>query len=271
MQSYRWDSEDYERHSRSQQLWAQELIAKLSLVGTETLLDIGCGDGKVTAEIARILDRGSVTGIDNSPSMIELAQKRHPAHEFANLSFSLLDAVDLAGEPSLASRFDVVFSNAALHWVKDHRPVVDGIASALAPGGKLLLQMGGRGNGRVVVEVLDELLASDRFTPYFEDFAFPYGFLGVEDYEALLAGAGFVDRRVELIDKDMVHDGKEGLSGWIRTTWLPYTQRIPEAQRDAFIDLVASAYLERVPLDAEGRAHVAMVRLEVEAKKQYHA
>jgi len=269
MSAYRWDSEDYEKHSRSQQLWARELIDKLSLAGTETVLDIGCGDGKVTAEIARNLERGSVIGIDSSPSMIDLAKKRHPEGEFANLFFNLCDAVDLASEPSLASRFDVVFSNAALHWVRDHRPVVNGIARCLAPGGKMLLQMGGRGNGRVVVEVLDELLKLDRFMPYFEDFTFPYGFLGIEEYESLLTGAGFIDQRVELIDKDMVHDGKAGLSGWIRTTWLPYTQRIPEAQRDEFVDLIASSYLERLPLDADGRAHVDMVRLEVEARKPY--
>ncbi len=79
--------------------------------------------------------------------------------------------------------------------------------------------------------------------------------------------AGFIDRRVELMDKDMAHDGIEGLKGWIRTTWLPYTARLDEPIRDEFIDELAESYLRIEPLDAQGKAHVAMVRLEVEACK----
>jgi len=269
MSSYRWDSEDYEKHSAAQQQWARELIAKLSLHGSETVLDIGCGDGKVTAEIAHLLERGSLVGIDSSASMIELARKRFPAGTHANLTFTLLDAARMSSEPSFASYFDVVFSNAALHWVKDHRPVVDGIASCLKPGGRILLQMGGKGNARTMVEVIDALGQEPRFAPYFENFEFPYGFLGIEVYTKLLTNAGFTGHRVELIDKDMIHDGKAGLSGWIRTTWLPYTERVPEELRDEYIDRIATRYLERVPLDGEGKAHVDMVRLEVEARKPH--
>jgi trans-aconitate methyltransferase len=127
--------------------------------------------------------------------------------------------------------------------------------------------MGGRGNGRVVVDVIEEIMKLPQFKPYFKEFAFPYGFLGVDEYSALLNDAGFIGQRIELFEKDMIHDGKAGLSGWIRTTWLPYTQRVPEQQRELFIDLIASRYLERVPLDDDGQAHVDMVRLEVEAKK----
>lgn len=269
MSSYRWDSEDYEKHSGAQQAWARELISKLSLEGTETVLDIGCGDGKVTAEIARLLDRGEVVGIDSSPSMIELARKRFPTSESTNLSFQLLDAVNISSEAAFASKFDVVFSNAALHWVKDHRPVVRGIDSCLAPGGKMLLQMGGKGNARGVADVIEELQAMPQYEPFFRDFTFPYGFHGVDVYENLLQEVGFIDQRIELIDKDMVHDGKAGLCGWIRTTWLPYTERIPEDQRDDFIDMIAARYLQRVPLDENGKAHVDMVRLEVEARKPH--
>jgi trans-aconitate methyltransferase len=69
----------------------------------------------------------------------------------------------------------------------------------------------------------------------------------------------------------MEHDGVEGLKGWLRTTWLPYTERLPAQKRDAFIDSVVQLYLQKVPLDAAGKAHVAMVRLEVEARKPEQA
>ena len=260
---YQWDSRDYELHSGEQQRWARELIEKLGLTGTEELLDIGCGDGKVTAEIAAILSGGRVLGIDNSESMIELATTRYPPEDHPNLTFSLLDAVEMDFVP----RFDVVFSNAALHWVKDHRPVVESIHACLKPGGRILLQMGGQGNARTIIAVLDEIMQSPRYQRYFEGFEFPYGFHGIDYYKALLEEVGFIDRRVELIDKDMAHDGIEGLKGWIRTTWLPYTARLDEPDRDPFIDELARSYLETAPLDAQGKAHVAMVRLEVEARK----
>ena len=71
----------------------------------------------------------------------------------------------------------------------------------------------------------------------------------------------------QLIEKDMTQKGPEGLSGWIRTTWMPYTHRVPEHERNAFVDEIVENYLKEYPLDAEGWAHVQMVRLEVEAKK----
>ena len=79
MQPYKWDALDYAKSSSAQQQWARELIGKLQLKGDETLLDIGCGDGKVTAEIAACLPMGSVLGVDSSAEMIALAQSQYPA------------------------------------------------------------------------------------------------------------------------------------------------------------------------------------------------
>ncbi len=263
MKNYNWDSRDYEKHSASQQKWARELIAKLALEGSEQLIDIGCGDGKVTAEIAAILKKGSVAGIDSSESMIQLARKRYPPNRNPNLIFILMDVVNLRFE----SRFDVVFSNAALHWVKDHRPVVEAFYRCLKPGGRILLQMGGTGNARSLIGVLEELIDHPTWRSLFKEFEFPYEFLDAGEYLQLLNDAGFADSRAELIDKDMVHDGEDGLKGWIRTTWLPYTQCLPERFRDEFVDMAARRYLELVPLDSSGKAHVDMVRLQAEARK----
>lgn len=78
MNTYRWNAQDYAQNSQAQQQWANELIALLRLTGSETVLDLGCGDGKVAAELARIVNRGAVVGIDNSAAMIALAQGRYP-------------------------------------------------------------------------------------------------------------------------------------------------------------------------------------------------
>jgi trans-aconitate methyltransferase len=263
MFEYKWDANDYEKHSASQRIWAKELIEKLSLKGTEIVLDVGCGDGKVTAEIARILNNGSVVGIDISNSMIKFAEKRYSKQLFPNLTFKEMDASNI----TMAESFDVVFSNAALHWIKNHKPVIKGIYNALKPKGKILLQMGGKGNAHYILSTLYEIISSSRWAPYFSDFEFPYGFFGVEEYRTLLIENRFKINRLELIPKDMIHNKKSDFIGWIRTTWLPYTAKVPAAKRDIFINEIVSRYIEKNSLDKDGKIHVAMARLEVEAVK----
>ncbi|MDP1771414.1 MAG: methyltransferase domain-containing protein [Methylobacter sp.] len=263
MNTYSWNAKDYERNSLAQQKWARELIANLNLTGAEDILDLGCGDGKVSAEIASLVGDGSVVGVDNSRQMIELAKEKYPQNQRPNLSFQVMDASDLSFEGC----FDMVFSNAVLHWVKNHKPVVEGLYKSLRVGGKILLRMGGKGDAEGILSVMNEVRAANKWAQYFTGFEFPFTFLGVDDYQVLLKEAGFSIIRVELIPKDMTHDGKSGLEGWIRTTWLPYTERIPKEMRDDFIEEVSANYLAKVPLGTDGNAHVAMVMIEVEAEK----
>lgn len=154
-----------------------------------------------------------------------------------------------------------------LHWVRNHQPVVKGLYKSLKTGGKILLRMGGQGDAAGILAVMDDLKASNKWAQYFADFEFPFTFMGVDAYQRLLNDAGFSIKRVELIPKDMTHEGKAGLEGWIRTTWLPYTGRIPAELKEPFITEAATKYLENVPLSADGKAHVAMVMIEVEAVK----
>lgn len=260
----KWDAVDYARNSTAQLGWAQELIGKLGLVGTERVLDIGCGDGKVSTEIARIVTRGEVVGIDLSEDMVNLASACFPQTEWQNLTFAQGDASDLR----FRAEFDVVFSNAALHWVADHQPVLQGVKRALRPGGRALLQMGGRGNAAEILAIVEECRSHRKWAHYFNGFTFPYGWHGPEDYERWLRTAGLKAVRVELIPKDMTQQGGDGLAGWVRTTWLPYTQRLPEHLRDQFVGDVVDTYIERHPPDEDGLVHVDMVRLEVEAVRQ---
>ena len=258
---FRWDAADYARSSAAQQGWALELISKLGLAGTESVLDIGCGDGKVTAEIARRVPRGRVIGIDSSPDMVRLARQSFPSSAHPNLEFRTADARELTFDRV----FDVAFSNAVLHWVKDHRPVLRGISRSLKPGGKTLLQMGGRGNGERIMEIARRLIEADQWRSWFRGFEEPWGFYGAEEYTRWCREAGLDPRRVELLPRRMKQKGVDGLAAWIRTTWMPYTERLPEDRREAFIREVADRYVLEHPADPDGNVAVAMVRLEVEA------
>jgi trans-aconitate methyltransferase len=127
--------------------------------------------------------------------------------------------------------------------------------------------MGGRGNAGGILAALDDMLRAEAWRAYFRDFAMPYGFHGPEEYRVWLREAGLTSRRADLIDKDMTYADRTGLEGWVRTTWLPYTQRVPAERRDEFVARLVDRYLERHPPDARGVIHVHMVRLEIEATK----
>ena len=256
-----WDARDYAAHSRGQQIWARELIAKLELRGDEDVLDIGCGDGRPTAAIAERLPEGSVLGVDQSAAMIELAREQFPPATHPNLRFEQMDATRLV----LPRAFDVAFSTAALHWIEDHAAVLRGVCACLRPGGRLLFQSGGRGNVAAAFAVVDEVIARSRWRGFFKDFTPPYHFYGPEEWQAWLRDAGFRSRRVELIPKDMVHSGDAALLGWLRTTWFPYTDRVPSDLRESLLSEIFAACATAFPPDEEGAYHVAVIRLEVEA------
>jgi trans-aconitate 2-methyltransferase len=258
-----WDARDYAAHSSAQLGWARELIDKLGLRGDEHVLDIGCGDGRATALIAERLPEGSVLGVDKSASMIALAEEQFPPPSArSNLRFRRMDAARL----ELPRGFNVAFSNAALHWVDDHEAMLRGVRACLRPGGRLLFQMGGRGNAAEVRAVVDELVARPRWRDSFSDFSSPYHFFGPDEYGAWLPRAGFRATRAELVDKDMQHAEDEAFRGWLRTTWFPYMDRLPVDLRETFLVELAAAYLAVCPADAQGVIHVRMVRLEVEAE-----
>jgi trans-aconitate methyltransferase len=261
--SYVWNAIDYAKNSQNQYQWAKELIPKLKLKGNEALLDIGCGDGKITAELSRCLPNGKAVGIDSSVQMITLAKTSFPKKDYPNLAFQLMDARKIIFQ----SEFDMIFSNAALHWIVDQKTVLASVQRSLKSSSRLLFQMAGKGNAQAVLGILDDLLFDEPWKAFFEGFRFPYAFLSPEEYRELLVEAGLKPLRVELFPKEMKLVGSEGLAGWIRTTWLPYTERLPIEKRDLFVKEIVDRYLKNYPAGAEGTVHLGMMRLEVEAYK----
>jgi len=258
-----WSAADYASNSSVQQTWARELIARLELRGDERILDVGCGDGKVTAEIAKAVSKGSAVGIDASPQMIEFATAAFPAGKNPNLEFYVMDARHIAFQ----RKFDLVFSNAALHWVDDHPAFLRGAASVLRPGGRLMVSCGGKGNAHDVFLALRPEMRAKRWREFFRKMEAPYFFHSPEEYKKWLPRFGFKTRSVKLAPKDATYEGGEGFAGWLRTTWMPYTHRVPEDLREQFIAGVVERYAAKHPIDAKGLVHVRMVRLEIDAVK----
>jgi len=261
--TYQWDAADYACHSSAQFAWARELMAKLRLTGGENLLDIGCGDGKVSAEIAAMLPRGSVVAIDSSPEMIDLAVTSFPNSRFPNLSFLRMDAREIP----FSERFDLVFSNSALHWVREQGLVLAGMKNCLKRNGGVLVQMAGKGNAGQLAPLFLEVISREEWRGYFQELSLPYVFHEPGEYAALLREAGLEPIRVELFPKEMKQLGKAGLAGWVRTTWLPFTEKVPENRREELVSALVDRFVERYPADEQGFLRLEMMRLEVEAKK----
>jgi trans-aconitate 2-methyltransferase len=255
----KWDPADYAAHSSTQQAWARELIGRLHLRGDEHILDVGCGDGKVTAELAAAVPRGSVTGIDASAEMI-----RYAAARFPKIKFFEMDARAIR----LEEKFDVIFSNATLHWVDDHEAFLQGAAGCLKHGGRLLVSCGGKGNAQEVFVALRGVIRLKRWREYFRKMTAPYFFHSPAQYQKWLPRAGFDPQLIRLAEKPVAFHGREALAAWLRTTWLPYTQRVPESSRREFTEAVADRYIARHPAENHGSVRVGMVRLEIEATRQ---
>jgi trans-aconitate methyltransferase len=257
----KWNAADYAANSVVQHSWARELIAKLHLRGDENILDVGCGDGKVTAEIAHALPNGYVVGLDASPPMIAFAKKTFPAKKIPNLKFQVMDARKI----KFALQFDLVFSNAALHWVDDHEKILRGAAAVLKTGGRLVVSCGGKGNAQDVFVALRPEIRLKRWRNFFRRMPTPYFFYAPGDYEKWLPKFGFKIQSLKLAPKDAAYRGAEGFSTWLRTTWIPYVQRVPENLREEFIAAVTQRYVTKHPPDADEEVHVKMVRLEIDA------
>jgi trans-aconitate methyltransferase len=258
--SYAWDAASYRANSSMQRALADDFLPRIGLRGDERVLDVGCGDGAVTALVAALLPHGAVVGVDRSPEMAALARREHPELD--------VRIADVAALP-FREAFDVVVSFTALHWVAeaDQPTALAAMRRALVPGGRLALQFPGAGNAAALFATAHALLAEPAYRDAFAGFAFPWFFPTAARYRQLVAAAGLVPERVELVPRDVLHAGAAGLAGWITATWMPYTARLPVDRRAAFAEAVAERYAVAHPHAADDRLHVAGVRLEVEARR----
>jgi len=193
-----WNAEQYEgRHSYVWQ-FGGDLLELLAPRAGERILDLGCGTGHLTAEIAA---RGAqVVGLDSSPDMLGQARQNYP-----DLKFVLADASGFRfDEP-----FDAVFSNAALHWVKNAGGAAKSIAAALRMGGRFVAEFGGRGNIEAVLSALDSVFGASAAERC------PWWFPRIGEYATVLERQGLEVRQASLFDRPTPVEGEHGMEDWI--------------------------------------------------------
>jgi trans-aconitate 2-methyltransferase len=257
--THEFDGNKYEKASAHQKQWGTKLIAELGLRGTERVLDLGCGDGTLTAQIAALLPHGEALGIDASQGMIDVARQK----QTGNLRFLLLDINEL----DFTEEFDVVFSNATLHWIKDHQRMLQNVRQVLRSGGLLRFDFAGEGNCSHFFRVVREAVARLEFAPHFVGYEWPWYMPSVGQYEAIVAQSGFCESRVWGENADRYFPDAEAMVKWVdQPSLVPFLACIAAEQRAAFRDFVVGRMIEETR-QADGRCFETFRRINVFARK----
>jgi len=185
-----WDAASYDRVSTPQVEMALPVLERLPLSGAETVLDAGCGSGRVTELLLERVPDGGVVAVDAAPSMVEQARERFAGEP----RVSVLDPVSLT-ELELAEPVDAAFSNAVFHWIKDHDALFEHLHAALRPGAPLVAQCGGKGNIDRFRRLADEVAAEAPYADHMAAFEGPWNYAAPDVTEERLARAGFTGVR----------------------------------------------------------------------------
>ena len=232
-----WDGAGYEKVSDLQRTLAGRSLDRLEVRGDEDCLDVGCGDGYLTRLLALRLPEGSVLGIDASPRMIEAA-KRAPLPEGAFVSFELADALTLHYD----AEFDLVTSFNVLHWIVDQHTVLSGIARALDPAGRALLQQVCAGPRPSVEHVAMEVCAEPRWQAAFDGFEAPFVQLDPETFPELAAGAGLRVESLTVTDEEWDFGSAVAFAAWCTVGFAAWTGRLDPALASSWVDDVVERY-----------------------------
>jgi len=237
-----WDGLLYDRISAPMEALGREVLARLELRGDETVLDAGCGSGRITEALIERLPRGRVIALDADRSMVQAARARLQ-RSGGQLDIRLGDLLEL----ELTEPVDAVLSTATFHWIIDHDRLFGRLHAALAPGGRLVAQCGGEGNIDVLRSRANAVVARNPYSEHFRDWRAPWNYAAPGETRERLLAAGFASAECWLqpAPKRPEHP-REFLAQIVLG---PHVQQLPEHLREPFMDDVLAELGEPVVVD----------------------
>jgi trans-aconitate methyltransferase len=243
----KWDTSLYDQKHSFVTKYGEGVLELLAPKAGERILDLGCGTGHLTAQIAEA--GAEVIGLDSSPEMIGEARAAYP-----NIEFVVADAADF----SFDRPFDAIFSNAALHWVHAAEAAVVCMARALKPGGRLVVEFGGKGNVQKIYRTLEEIVAETIGRRVSAQNYFP----SVSEYSGLLERHGLEVRSAWLFDRlTRLEEGEDGLEAWIMMFRRPVVESIPLALKTQVMEQIKTRLRNDLFLDGAWHADYRRLRI----------
>lgn len=256
-----WKAENYFQNSSSQQDAASDLLKYITICGNEKILDVGCGDGKITASLAKKLPNGSIIGLDYSPSMIKFAKTTFTEEDYPNLKFVLGDAQDLHHNED----FDLILSFTTLQWILKHDAFLAGAFEGLTPSGTLAITMP-MGLPSSLEQAAKEVSTSRQWALYFEGFSTGWNFVEKDAYSELLSAHGFVPQRLVVVPQKDIFPSRDVFEKFLGQ-WFPYLRPLPDTLKKIFMNQVLDRFAELEGGFPDGEVHFKIRRLEVVATK----
>lgn len=235
-----WSGWDYEENSTIQLTHAERLLNSVNLNGDEKILDVGCGDGKITALMAQKTPNGLTIGIDPSTSMLMVASKHADNH----LAFLSLKAEDF----ELNDQFDHIFSIFALHWVPEQLKALKNFHKHLKPGGEAHLILAPSKEGLPFDVALKQTLLN--FKEEFKDFENPQQFYDLETYRKLLVEAGLHPNAIHYVFHQTEFENLNALKLWLMQ-WLPHPKHLSDETRELFMTQLLDHYQQEIGISSQ--------------------
>lgn len=254
-----WNAQTYKNNSHSQMNAAHQALKRITLRGNERVLDVGCGDGKVTAAIAEQVVGGVVIGVDVSKSMIDFATRSFS--DLKNLRFQKIDVADMR----FSDDFDVVVSFSAVQWFLDQKKAFSHIFRSLKSGGAFLMALPS-GYPEPLQQALDDLVTDDKWQKYFTRFRLGQVFHTRDEYEAILREQGFHQIIVEEVPAYDRFTNRDAFKDFVQQ-WLPHLVPIPKEEHERFMTELMDRYEHYQAPEADGSVWFNKTQIEAVAKK----
>ncbi len=243
-----WDAETYDIVSDIQEKWAKTIINTREWTGKENLLDAGCGSGRITKILSKIITEGKIYAIDKDPNMVKKAKEN--LTDIKNIKVLEADLLDI-NSSQIPIKFDIIFSNAVLHWISDQKRIFSNFYDLLDKNGRLLIQCGGYGNLQSTIAIIDQAMKASEFKDFFINWKDVWNFAKPRETETILNELGYKDIKVYLKDAPVTFENKGDYSVYLKTVVLgPYLKHLPSEQtRTKFIEAILTL------IDKHNHAH----------------